>query len=212
VTARAERQVQESYRKTAHFLSKLAAGHRGQAVQVASATRREGTTTVVLTLANRLRALHGLKVLVVEIGARNDLVDLLELDRERTFESFAAGRTTAAETVQTTSSGLFVIPSMPHIQPGAEYPLQLRRMLTEVQPDFDMVLLDVPPVLESVDALIVGAIVPQLLLVVESGRTRYEVVQRAKKELEAEGIQIIATVLNKQRRFVPGWIYRWLIE
>jgi len=181
-------------------------------VQVASARRGEGTTTVVLTLANRLRALHGLKVLVVEIGARGDLVDLLELDRDRTFESFAAGRTTAAETVQTTTSGLIVIPSMPHIQPGSEYPVQLRRLLAEVQPEYDIVLLDVPPVLESIDAFIVGAMVPRLLLVVEAGRTRYEVVQRAKKELEAEGVQIIATVLNKQRRFVPRWIYRWLIE
>jgi Mrp family chromosome partitioning ATPase len=208
---RSEHQVRESYRKTALFLSKVAAAHKSYAVQVASSVRREGTTTVVLTLARRVRELHGVKVLVVEVGAREDLINLLDLDRERTFESFASGRMTAAEAVQTTASGVSVIPSQAR-EPGAEYPAQLRRLLKEAESQFDLVLLDVPAVLATADALTIADVVPRMLLVVESGRTRYEVVQRAKKEVEGEGIEVIATVLNKQRRLVPRWVYRWLIE
>jgi Mrp family chromosome partitioning ATPase len=136
----------------------------------------------------------------------------LELDRDRTLESFAAGLTNADQSVQTTASGIFVIAGSPHTRPAGELTEHLRRLLNDVKASFDLVLLDVPPVLASVDSLVVGSVVPQLLLVVEAGRTRYEVVQRAKKELEAEGIEIIATVLNKHRRFVPGWIYRWFIR
>lgn len=210
MSARTEHQVREAYRRAALFLSKLAAREPGRAVQVASATSKEGTTTVVLTLARYLREYYGLKVLVVEVGQRGELAAMLHLDRDRAFDSFASGRIAAAEAVQT-GGGVFVVAGSRSPLSAADFTARLRELLKAVAGDFDLVLLDVPPVLESTDALVVGACVPDLVLVVAAGRTRFEVVQRAKRELEAEGVRIIATVLNRHRHFIPYWVYRWLI-
>jgi len=164
----------------------------------------------VLALAHHLAEFYGLKVLAIEVGARGDFAEILDLDRYRTFDGYADGRMTAIESVQF-AYGLSVIPAGRTQRTVAEFTTRLRQLLKDVGRDFDPVLLDLPPVLESTDELVIGAVVPELVLVVEAGRTRYEVVQRAQRQLDAEGVKIIATVLNKHRRFIPGWLYRWLM-
>jgi Mrp family chromosome partitioning ATPase len=148
---------------------------------------------------------------VIEGGQREDLTSLLGLDATRSVSAYAAGKATAADCIQATASGVFVIPASNAPVPAAQITERLRQLMRDVAIDFDCVLIDVPPILEKTDAMVIGAVVPRLLLVVEAGRTRHEVVLRAKKELQGEKVEIIGTVLNKHRHFIPLWIYRWLI-
>jgi Mrp family chromosome partitioning ATPase len=86
----------------------------------------------------------------------------------------------------------------------------LKRVLSEVEEAFDVVLVDAPPLLTQADAIIAGTVVPRLILVVEAGRTNYEVLERVKRELATEDIRVAGTVLVKHKRFIPRWIYWWL--
>ncbi|MBI1897469.1 MAG: hypothetical protein HYS04_13240, partial [Acidobacteria bacterium] len=54
--------------------------------------------------------------------------------------------------------------------------------------------------------------VPHMVLVVRAGRTPHEVLERVQKEVASENVTIVGAILNQYRKFIPGWIYRWLIK
>jgi Mrp family chromosome partitioning ATPase len=202
-------QLTESYRRAALALAALAAERRGRALVVTSARRGEGTTTTLLQVVARLRQDHGLRPLVIELPRpRPALAALFGLDEGRTIQRVFEGERTAVECVQTTADGIAVLPA--GAVPVPVSAAALTPLLAALALDFDLVLIDAPPLLEQADAMIAAAAVRDVVLIVEAGRTRSEVLQRVRRDLDAQGVRIVAAVLNRQKRFLPGWIYRWL--
>jgi Mrp family chromosome partitioning ATPase len=91
-------------------------------------------------------------------------------------------------------------------------PFDLRRFpefISEVQAEYDLVLIDGSPVFTSSHSLIISNHVDGIILVVEACRTRYEVVANMKNLLERHG-KILGGVLNKRRFVIPTYVYRFL--
>ena len=86
----------------------------------------------------------------------------------------------------------------------------LRRMLDETKSGYDLILIDSPPLLASSQAWAICSVVPRMVLVAESGRTRREVLHRAQKDLAQAKVAVLGSVLNKQDRYIPRWLYRML--
>jgi Mrp family chromosome partitioning ATPase len=201
-------ETDESYRKAALFLSKMVAEGR-RSLLFCSARRREGTTTAVLSLAHQLQDGYGLRPLVIELNRRRPaMAKLFKLDPTRTLSDALDGAA-PADCVQTTASGLPVIAGAPGRAAHPRLASGLKRVLAEVEHSFDVVLIDAPPILKYADAIIAGSVVQRLILIVEAGRTNYEVLERVKRELSPEDIRIAGTLLVKQKRFIPRWIYWW---
>jgi Mrp family chromosome partitioning ATPase len=205
----------EHYRKVASFLAMAVREKRFSSLLFSSATEGEGTTTVTLNVARQLKEGCALHPLVVELNVRRPvLTRLCRLDPTKTIRAIAGGQHSVRACIQQTPDGLMVIPAGPAAGTSdGELDLAplLERILAEVGQDFDCVLVDTPAILKHADAVVAGSVVPHVVLVVEAGRTRSEVLDRAKRELEREHVAIVATVLNKHRRLIPGWVYRWLI-
>lgn len=208
----ATRDADESYRKAALFLSNMVA-EGSHAVLLCSARHREGTTTAVLNLAHELQDSYGLRALVMELPRRKPvLAKLFALNPEQTLERALTRSAPVADCIQVTSAGLSVIAGGRH-NPGttpARLGPRLQEVLREVEDLADIVLIDAPPLLVQADALIAGTVVPQVVLVVESGRTDYDTLDRVKRELATEGVGIAGTILVKHQRFIPRWIDWWL--
>lgn len=83
------------------------------------------------------------------------------------------------------------------------------RLLAELQEEFDLVVVDLPPVAEG-QAVSIGTLLDGVLLVIESERVRWEVAQSATTTLESAGVPLIGAVMNKQRQHIPRWLYRAL--
>jgi Mrp family chromosome partitioning ATPase len=49
-----------------------------------------------------------------------------------------------------------------------------------------------------------------IILVVEAEKVRPVVVSRAKQSIEEHGGQVLGVVLNKARRYIPQFIYRFM--
>lgn len=204
-------EAEESYRKAALFLSKLVATG-GRSVLVCSARRGEGTTTAVLSLAHQLQESYGLRPLVIELPRRKGaLAKLFTLDPEATLQHALGRLKLATECIQVTASGIPVIPGESESS-AAGTPLlapDLKRVLGEVEELFDVVLVDAPPILTQADAIIAATVIPTVVLVVEAGRTSFDILDRASRELAAENVRIAGTLLVKQKRFIPRWIDWW---
>ena len=97
-----------------------------------------------------------------------------------------------------------VIPPNPSELLGSE---RMRELLQEAREIYDYVLIDLPPVLPVADALVLGAVVDGVVLVIESGEVKVDLARDVKKQLQHAGANILGVVLNKVRSEHRGYGY-----
>jgi protein-tyrosine kinase len=86
---------------------------------------------------------------------------------------------------------------------------ETRDLLRLVSSKFDFVVVDLPP-LDSASVLDWAPLLDGIVLVVESERVRWQVAARGIDLLEQAGSQVLGTVINKQREYIPHWLYQRL--
>jgi Mrp family chromosome partitioning ATPase len=86
----------------------------------------------------------------------------------------------------------------------------VRSIVSTASAGFEMVILDLPPVSESVVGPSFAKAVDGVLLVVEAERTRAHSVRATQKTLNMYGANVLGVVLNKRRFHIPNFIYRHL--
>jgi polysaccharide biosynthesis transport protein len=117
-------------------------------------------------------------------------------------------------------AGLKLMPSGPlPPNPGellGSKPMQ--RRLAQLDEFADVVVFDSPSVGAVADASILGSVCSGVILVVAAGRTRRDVVQRAKAALDHVGLKVFGVVLNKRTAgpadghypsYAHGGVSRW---
>lgn len=72
----------------------------------------------------------------------------------------------------------------------------MRGLLRELSGEFDVIIVDTPPVLVSADAPILAPLADDVLMVIRAGQTDREAVERAYEQLAAAGASIVGAVLN----------------
>jgi capsular exopolysaccharide synthesis family protein len=180
-------------------------------VMVTSASPGEGKTTTVVGLAKAL-ASSGQRVAVVDFDLRHpDLHNQLGLGNEVGVTEVLLDKAEAADCLR--SVDIDQTPDQPRgalyvLTTGAvpEDPAELMdspaaaRLLEAVSSHVDIVLVDSPPVLPSVDVLVLGRLVAGAVLVVEARRTSIPVIERAKDTLSRNQTRLLGVVVNKQQR------------
>lgn len=81
------------------------------------------------------------------------------------------------------------------------------KMLSQM---FDCIILDAPPVNNSVETKVMSKKVDGTILVIESGRIRRQSAIKAKKDLEQAGANIVGVILNRRKHYIPESIYKRL--
>lgn len=91
---------------------------------------------------------------------------------------------------------------------GGRTPSVVRTFLGAVSAQFDWVVVDGAPVLESPESVDLAPLVDGVVLVVRSGHTKRPVIVRAVELLRKSGARVLGTVLNRRRLEIPDFIYR----
>jgi tyrosine-protein kinase Etk/Wzc len=73
---------------------------------------------------------------------------------------------------------------------------RMRALMERLGREFDLIVLDTPPVLATADAGIMASLADGVLLVVRAGHTDRAAAQRANQQLSHVGAKIVGTVLN----------------
>jgi Mrp family chromosome partitioning ATPase len=84
----------------------------------------------------------------------------------------------------------------PQTTPELLEPATLRRLLKELRSDFDVILLDTPPVLVSADAATLAASADGVIVVVRAGQTDRGAAEIARQRVVAAGGRVLGAVLN----------------
>jgi len=191
--------VAEAYRTLRTNLEFAAAEAPVHTVLFTAPSRDEDTPTAVANLAVTV-AQTGRQVLAVDADLRHPrLHTLLGVDNERGLTDMVqAGDASAEPPYQKTEvPGLFVLAAGPSVLSPADI-LDSKRMLAiwqELRQQFDMVLVNTPPVLAVADAAILAPRVDGVVLVLRAGTTRRAHALQAKERLERVRARLLGVVL-----------------
>jgi capsular exopolysaccharide synthesis family protein len=170
-----------------------------------------------LTLADR-----GLRVLLIDADLRCGLVnEVFGYAREPGFAELLTGSARfedAAHRIPVGENGALVILPSGALLPNPGRPLvieRIREVLDALVPQFDIVLIDSPPVNLLADAALLGSAADAVVLVVRAGHTRIEALRYAMDQLSAARAPVIGTLLNDidlRRHTEDDGSYRYLNE
>jgi succinoglycan biosynthesis transport protein ExoP len=176
---------------------------------VTSAGPREGKTLIAANLAVTF-ARGGARVLLVDCDIHRPrlhrvfrssrapgLMDLLRPDgipagpRTRMNHRLAAVRRTAIDRLSFLPCG-----AEAQNTPELLEPATLRGLLKELRTEFDVILLDTPPVLVSADAATLAASADGVIMVVRAGQTDRGAADLARQRVVSAGGRVLGAVLN----------------
>jgi Mrp family chromosome partitioning ATPase len=84
----------------------------------------------------------------------------------------------------------------------------MRDLIATLRQEFDYIVMDTPPLLPVVDALVLTTIVDKIVVIVEWGRTPRASIAEAFKILRPEAHRVAGVVLNKvDVNQLPGYGY-----
>ncbi|HEX5133631.1 MAG TPA: CpsD/CapB family tyrosine-protein kinase [Candidatus Krumholzibacteria bacterium] len=189
-------------------------GKRKRVLLFTSALHGEGVTTLAASYA-RLLALHGgERVLLVELNARTpSLASRLGLTAAEGVSHFFAGQRTLTALSQPAPNGGFDVvhvgePNPTRIQVNLERALP--RMLEEALRTHDTVIIDAPPIVLCPETPPIARHADGVVMVVLTGRTKREVVQRSIGLVKQFEGRVLGVALNRKRYYIPEFLYRRL--
>lgn len=166
---------------------------------ITSAQPSEGKTTVSTNLAISMAQL-GQRVLLVDADLRRpSLHRILRLNNGRGIVSYLAGQEGWREMVQPSGIDSLAALVCGPIPPNPAELLSSDRMITmlqEASEEYNLVILDSPPLLNVADSRVLATRAEGVVLVVKGGVTTRETAQRAEACAADVGANIIGVVLN----------------
>jgi Mrp family chromosome partitioning ATPase len=84
-----------------------------------------------------------------------------------------------------------------------------RNLLCSLSGKYGLIVLDLPP-LDSTNVLDWAPMLDGVVLVIESERVRWQAAARGIELLEHAGSHVLGTIVNKQRQYIPQWLYHRL--
>lgn len=184
-----------------------------QTIAITSACSGEGTTTTAINLASTLANNFRFKVLLMDMNFRKQGRHYnFESDQDRNCSDMDNLNPNGLKLRKLTQGRLTVVAfDCDALKPVQSFSNNgLTEFLDKQKENHDFIILDSPPVNEFPDTGILSSLVDAVVLVVDSGKTRGQVIARSREIIEKAGGNIVGVVLNKTRRYIPEWIYRRL--
>lgn len=204
----------EEYRKMHDIIKAANSNHEVRSVLILSSVHSEGTSSVCSQFARSLVQSGQEKVLLVDANLRSPVLhDLFSLERKSGIVELLEGKVSGKEVVKETNfPGLFVITSgqptedPPHLLGSS----RLKEALTEWERSYSYILFDSSPVLAYADAAILSRLIDGVVLVVQAGKTRWEVIRKAQDTLNNAQANFLGVVLNRRQYVIPKRVYKRL--
>lgn len=188
-------------------------GDKIHSILITSTVPDEGKSSISMNLA-RAMAEDGKKVLLIDADMRKSvLVGRHGLHKEGKgaiygLSHYLTGQKKLEEVVyETNCEGVDLVISGPTVPNpteilGNQY---FDEMMEKLEAQYDMILVDGPPVGLVIDSAVIASKCNGVIMVVEQGNVSRRFVQSAKKQLETSGAKILGAVLNKVKKNSTGY-------
>ncbi|WP_419057981.1 CpsD/CapB family tyrosine-protein kinase [Enorma massiliensis] len=170
-----------------------------KSIVLTSSVPNEGKSTVAYNLAQAI-ASSGKRTLIVECDMRRrSLADMVGARARYGIYAVLSGQVELDEALVATSHrNLFFLDSEPHIPNPADIlsSQRFRKLVAQMESDFDYVVIDTPPVGTFVDAAIIAALADATALVVRERFVKRVELQNAYDQLKKADANVIGVIMN----------------
>ncbi len=184
-----------------------------QVIAITSSFPSEGKSDVTFELAYSFSQI-GKKVIVLDADIRKSvMVARLNVgQRTQGLSEYLSGQCGMDDIIYGTN-----FPNLDFVFAGRYSPSSadllegelLIDLIGSLRQKYDYIFVDTAPVVAVTDGTIVAKHCDGILLVIESGKTSYRVLQRVKEQLQTTGTKILGTVLNKVDEYQDSYYGRY---
>ena len=186
----------------------------GNSIYITSCFPKEGKTTSAIALAYNLAVFTDRTVLLVDAHFSASVLHLVfNVAGGISFKDVLLNPSLLIQGIlPTVYDNLFVLPNMSQKDHSAAgiTPDTLDNFIKSVSAGFDYVIIDGRPILSAPEPIFFASVVDGVILVVESERTKWEVVQSTTEKINNIKAKIAGVVLNKRRLYIPPAVYKIL--
>lgn len=176
-----------------------------------SAVPGEGTSLVSREFTRTLAESAGVSTLLVDANLRRPSVhEAFGVARDPGLSDYVMSSAPLQECLRSVrSSNLVLLPAGRRVvaPPRVLMDPRTEQLLADVRQRFRYVVLDMPPLLSFSEGVPISRMVDGVVLVVRSGHTKRELVERALELLRDAGANVLGTVLNRRKFHIPRMIY-----
>lgn len=179
-------------------------GDDKKVILLTSSLPGEGKSQTSFNLAASLAAMQK-NVLLLDTDLRKSvLISRLEAGKiDMGMTHFLSGQCNLSDIVMSTSvPRLHIVFSGPAVQNASELLAneKFEKMLETLKGVYDYIIIDSAPLGLVIDSAVIAQHCDGAIIVVESGKTKYRLVQEVKRKLESSQCPILGVVLNKVSR------------
>ena len=196
--------VAEAFRSI--LTSILFVGDNGSSPRVlvfTSAGPGDGKTTVASNLAIAMAEI-GRRVLLIDADLRRPRQhDLFKVRNDFGLSDLLKEHGLTADALdgmiqETPISGLHILPSGPPTQGAANllYSPNLPELLKRCRSEYDMIVIDTPPMLQLTDARVIGRLADGVIVVARAEQTTRDAMMAVAQRFAEDRVRILGTVLN----------------
>lgn len=172
-------------------------------IAVTSTNPGEGKTTTAINMSIAL-ARVGMKVLLVDGDMRTSgLGKSLDTSNVAGLSNILIGRSVLKDVAEKTNvDNLYIIKSGVKPPNPAELlsSVNFNLFLKDASENYDIVIIDTPPLGSVIDAAVIASHTDGTVLVVKARGTNYRSVQRVKEQLEKANAKLLGVVLNRMKK------------
>jgi len=174
-------------------------------IMITSAGKGEGKSSIVSNLGIALAEIN-LRVLLIDADMRKPhLHDIFNVSNSWGLSDLLRERSALencpleALSRKTDIEGLSLLPSGPGTLSIANllYSRRLSDLLKRLRAEFDIIVIDTPPMLYISDARVLGRLADGAILVIRASKTTRDAARAAKQRLVDDGIPVLGTILNE---------------
>lgn len=183
-------------------------------VMFAGSVPGEGASLIAREFAQTLASEGEVATVLVDLNLREpSAAALFRVPRDPGFVDLILSEQPLAQCLRATETPrLSVLPAgRPVASPGRVLAdPRVEQAIAELRRRFGFVVIDMSPIVPFSEGAQLSRLADGVVLVVRSGRTKRELVQRALELLSDAGATVLGTVLNRRRFYVPRFIYERL--
>ena len=205
--------IAEQYRILRTNFQSLSLRSGSKVIVVTSAVNGEGKSVTATNLALTMARQENLKVVLVDADMRKSTVPKwLGLPERHEGLSTILNRDGVlnGSLVKLQAPPLAVLPAGPVAEHPAELlgSINMKRLLAALRAQFDLVIVDAPPLLPVADPGILATQADGVMLVVRAGKTQRKTVLQAQELLKKMKANLLGCVLTHVEYYIPGY-YRY---
>ena len=187
-------------------------GKARKALLFTSSAREEGATTLAVNYAKMVAMQRQETVLLCEMNARYPVfAELFSIDGTIGIGDVLSGQQPLSSIVRRVSEYNLSLAPIGRLDPTSMQLLLARmfpRLLEQALAEYTMVILDAPAITIAPETPPMSPLVDGVVLVVQTGKTKREVIQRSMNAISQQEGKVLGIILNRKKYYIPEFLYK----